>query len=111
MDDPYTKAEPPEFDEDQAQLVIGKQVLVGVTYCSREDEVLKLEQFHGTIVRASRKEGVIVQLSDGTERWLPPDLSKLEPACPGNYRLKSTGKTIVDPDYLSMWTVYPQKSL
>jgi hypothetical protein len=53
MDDPYTKPEPPEFDEDRARQVIGKQVLAGVTYCDRNKEVLKQEQFHGKIVNST----------------------------------------------------------
>jgi hypothetical protein len=47
-----------------------------------------------------------VQLSNGKKRWLPPDLSQLKPADPGNYRLKSTEEVVIDPDYLSVWTVY-----
>ncbi|MDR0274555.1 MAG: hypothetical protein LBI48_04280 [Burkholderiaceae bacterium] len=110
MNEPYANPEPPEFDEDRARQIIGKRVLVGVTYRDRDShEVLRLEQFHGVVARASRKGWIVVRWSDDTERSIPPDLSKLEPAASGNYRLKSTGEIVVDPDYLSVWTVYPKK--
>lgn len=100
----------PYFDEEEAKTIIGKHLLVGVTHCNHNEEVTGIEQFHGEIVRASREEGVVLRLSgSGEERWVPPDLSRLQPAAPGNYKLKGTGEIVVDPDLLSMWTVYPPK--
>ncbi|WP_234086326.1 hypothetical protein [Azonexus sp. R2A61] len=100
----------PYFDEEEAKAVIGKHLLVGVTHRNHSEEVTGLEQFHGEIIRASREEGIILRLSGSDkERWVPPDLSRLEPATPGNYRLKDSGEVVVDPDLLSTWTVYPPK--
>ena len=98
----------PYFDEEEAKAIIGKHLLVGVTRRNRNEEVTGVEQFHGEIIRASREEGIILRLSgSGEERWVPPDLSRLEQADPGEYRLKSTGEVVVNPDFLSTWTVYP----
>lgn len=98
----------PYFDEEEAKSVIGKRLLVGVTHRNRNDEITGIEQFHGEIIRASWKEGIILRLSgSGEERWVSPDLSRLEPAEPGNYTLKGSGEVVVDPDFLSTWTVYP----
>lgn len=99
---------PPEFDDEQARAVLGKRLLVGVTCRTRSDDVTRLEQFHGEILRASLEEDLILRVSGtGEERWLPPDLSRLEPAAPGRYTLKGSGEVVVDPDFLSTWTVYP----
>ena len=101
----------PYFDEKEAKAIIGKHLLVGVTHRNYSDEVTGVEQFHGEIIRASREEGIILRLSgSGEERWVPPDLSRLEQADPGEYRLKSTGEVVVNPDFLSTWTVYPPDS-
>ncbi len=98
---------PPAFDEDEALSVIGKRVLVGVTRRNHADEIEGYEQFHGEIVRAGR-EGIYLRIeATGEERWLPPDLSSLHTAKPGEYRLKSTGEIVVDPDFLATWTLYP----
>lgn len=98
----------PYFDEEEAKAVIGKHLLVGVTHRNRREEVTGVEQFHGEIIRATREEGIILRLNgSGEERWVPPDLSRLEPAAPGKYRLKGSDEVVVDPDLLSTWTVYP----
>ena len=100
----------PYFDEEEAKAIIGKRLLVGVTHCDSNEKITGLEQFHGEIVRASRDEGIILRLTGtGEERWVPPDLSRREPAAPGHYKLKGTGEVVVDPDFLSTWTVYPPK--
>jgi len=36
---------------------------------------------------------------------LPPDLGAFDRAQPGEYRLGTNGETVVDPDYVSTWTV------
>ena len=101
----------PYFDNDEAQGYIGKHILVGVTHRNHQDEITGIEQFHGEIIRASREEGIIIRLNGSTEeRWVPPDLTRLEPAPPGHYRLKATDEIVVDPDFLSSWTVYPPQT-
>jgi hypothetical protein len=97
-----------DYTEEQAHELLGKHVLVGVTHRSVNDEVVSLEQFHGVVDRINRAEGMVLKLSTGEERVIPPDLSRLEPAAAGNYRLKATGEVVVDPDFTAMWTVYPK---
>lgn len=100
----------PHFDEEEAKAIIGKHLLVGVTHRSYNEEITGIEQFHGEVIRASHEEGIILRLSgSGEERWVPPDLSRLEPAAPGNYKLKASGEVVVNPDFLSTWNVYPPK--
>ena len=96
-----------DFTAEQVYAVLGKRVLIGVTHRTLDDEVASLEEFHGVVVRVNLDEGLVLKLSTGSERTIPPDLSRLEPAFPGEYRLKSTGEVVVDPDFTAMWTVYP----
>ena len=97
-----------EFNNQQMRELIGKRVLVGITYRNMSDEVVSLEQFHGAIDRFSLDEGLVLKLSNGAERIIPPDLTRLETASPGEYRLKAKGETVVDPDFTAMWTIYPK---
>jgi len=100
----------PYFDENEAQILVGKRLLVGVTHRNHDEEVTRREQFHGEVVRATKSGGIILRLNDSTEeRALPPDLSVIEEADPGEYRLKSTGELVINPDYVATWTVYPAK--
>src|ERR1700745_2867573 len=81
---------------------VGKQLLVGITVTSAEGEFIYQEQFHGLIVAADEG-GVVVERADnGARVSLPPELTK---ASPGEYRLRSTGEVVVNPDYLAKWAL------
>jgi hypothetical protein len=98
-----------DFTPEQVASVIGKHLLVGLTHCSLDDQVVSIEQFHGIIDRVNLQEGLVLKLyGTGEERSLPPDLSRLEKADPGQYRLKATGEVVADPDFTLMWTIYPK---
>lgn len=97
------------FTAEQAAACVGKHLLVGITHRNLDGAVDSLEQFHGTIDRVNLREGLVLKLhGSGEEKHLPPDLSRLEPAEPGEYRLKTTGEVVLDPDLVVMWTLYPK---
>lgn len=79
---------------------IGKRLLVGITYEDRAGKLIRQEQFHGLIVEAGEG-GIVIERNDtGERKSLPPDLTE---ARPGEYRLRTTGEVVVDPDYLAKW--------
>jgi hypothetical protein len=87
---------------------LGKTVIIGLTYYREvhgEQELVEQRQVHGRIARVSYGEGVIIESENDTEYKLPPDLSLLEPAPPGEYEERSTGEVISNPDFITMWTV------
>jgi hypothetical protein len=94
-------------DDDFAKKLIGTHVLVGVTRVDHTGNVLAQEQFYGKVIRASVGEGVILMDAMGEERSLPLDQKAFKVAPPGEYRLRATGEVVVDPNWLSTWTVYP----
>jgi hypothetical protein len=97
------------MDEVLAKTMIGKVVLVSVTVRARDESILGEEQYFGTILRISEADGMIIRRGDTQEEmWLPPALDHYVPADPGEYRLRSTGQVVVDPDYLATWTRYPR---
>jgi hypothetical protein len=49
--------------------------------------------------------GLELELANGDREWLPPDVRPLEESPPGEYRLRSTGQVVEDPDYLCTWTI------
>ncbi len=94
------------FRDDEAARTIGKLVLVGVTYVDEAGELLEQVQFHGVVECAERDRGFAIRRADtGQLEWLPPDPQAFRPAEPGEYRLRSSGEVVVDPDFLSTWTV------
>ncbi|MDB5430751.1 MAG: hypothetical protein JWP35_1867 [Caulobacter sp.] len=95
------------WDAPLAQTLVGKTVLIGITYVDASGAILRLKEFHGVIAEADPKKGIRVELagkSAGQTYWLPPDTRGLHPAAPGEYRLKSTGEIVIDPDFTTEWT-------
>jgi hypothetical protein len=95
-----------DIDEKLVASLLGKQVLVGLTYLERGG-TKTLKQVHGPILRVNRKEGVVIGLPDGSEFSLPPDLSAYKVAKPGTYTLSTTGEIVTDPDLICTWVVNP----
>jgi hypothetical protein len=98
----------PPFDDVFARDLVGKYVLVGVTVRDKRGELRRHEQFHGTVISADAVAGVSLSLSGsrtGETKWLPPATHVYSPAPKGEYRLKSTGEVVVDPDYTSQWVL------
>jgi hypothetical protein len=83
----------------------GKRVLIGMTYLDYDETLIKQEQFHGIILRVD-DDAIAVKLADsGEEFTLPPDLTALEVARKGEYRLHPSNEIVVDPDFLVTWTM------
>jgi hypothetical protein len=101
----------PTWDEARADGLIGKIVLLGLTFATADGEVIDQVQRHGVVEQADAETGIAVRLVGPGQVWdgevyvLPPDLRPLMEAAPGSYRLRSTGETIVDPDFTSTWEI------
>jgi hypothetical protein len=95
----------PQLDESKAKDYVGKTVLLGVTYIDHEEQQTGQRQWYGVITEVSNAKGIVITFKNDTNYCaLPPDLSALRPAKPGEYRLRSTGEVITDPDFLTTWT-------
>ena len=98
--------ERPPYWAARAESLVGKTVLVGLTFVNAQDKAVEQRQYHGLIESADERDGFAVRRADtGELEWLPPDLRAFETAAPGEYRLRSTGEVVVDPDLLSTWTI------
>jgi hypothetical protein len=61
------------FDSDFARTLIGKRLLVGVTYVSQETgELLEQVQFHGPVEVADER-GIAIRRGVDDLFWMPPD--------------------------------------
>lgn len=100
-----TTSDSPPFDVQIASQLIGKRVSIGLTYVETGQDD-RHEQKLGVVEDVSEG-GVTVRLSDGGTDSLPPDLRPWQSAPPGEYRLRSTGEVVVDPDFIANWRVTP----
>jgi hypothetical protein len=104
----------PEWDDEFARTLIGRRVLVGITYRRRgDDSIVRLEQVYGVVRAVDRSRGITVVLEGalaGQTRVLPPANNTFEPAPAGTYRLKTTGESVEDPDFTAMWDIFEPAS-
>lgn len=88
--------------------LIGRTIIIGITHLDANDELIEQIQMHGVISEATSK-GIVIRLSTGDDYKLPPDYGSIKKAPSGEYRFRSTGETVVDPDYMTTWTIHEQK--
>jgi hypothetical protein len=99
----------PSMTESEAQKYIGKYILVGITQEDAFGKVTGQFQVHG-VIELVAPDGVTIALRgtrQGEYYVIPPVLSDLDPAEPGEYRLHSTGELVIDPDYMTSFTITP----
>lgn len=84
--------------------ILGKILLVGITYYTHDEQYIEQKQFWGTVISAN-EQGVVVKQCSGELLPLPPDLSSTEKAALGEYTLRTTGEVVVNPDYLATWSL------
>jgi len=98
----------PPFDVDQAKAMVGKVVLIMMTYRDHLAELIEYKQMHGRIVNVDAKRGFEVRLAGsrhGETIMLPPDMRSFHKLQPGEYRESITGETVLNPDFMISWVV------
>ncbi|WP_020180938.1 hypothetical protein [Methylopila sp. M107] len=94
------------WDAEIADQLIGKYALVGVMWTDASGD--RREQYHGRIVSADPAKGIEIACEGfykGETFVLPPSTDSLGTAQPGEYRLRATGETVINPDVLSTWRI------
>ena len=100
---------PPPWDQEEADGLVGQLLLAGITYVAADGKTVTSQvQCWGRIVSA--EPGGIKMTCEG-KVWsgetisLPPHLAAFRTANPGEYKLRSTGETVVNPDITTSWTI------
>jgi hypothetical protein len=98
-----------KWDPRKAAGLVGSLVLVGITYTRPDGEVRATVEAYGVVVSANEINGISIEAHG--ETWngqtfaMPPSPNAFFRASPGEYRLKTTGEVVVDPDYTTTWTI------
>ncbi len=96
------------WDEALAQWLVGKYVLVGLTYVDQNGEVISKAEVHGRVKSADRLSNIVLDRTgqnDDLDFKLPPDTAVFGPGGPGEYRLHSSGEVVKNPDALATWVI------
>ncbi len=86
--------------------LIGKVLLIGLSYYSPDGGFIEDKQLYGRVTESDDSCITITQ-TNGEEFSIPPDLSAIEKAAPGDYTLRSTNEVVRNPDYLASYSVTP----
>ena len=90
--------------------IVGKHLLVGLTYLDNNGQVKKQLQLHGTILEISETT-VIFERADGGGTFSIPFDGEFESANPEDlYTLSSTGEEVRGVELLSSWTISAPKN-
>ena len=92
------------FDPRRARWLLGKRVIVGLTYVASDGSTERQSQFCGVVVGADASV-ISLERAEGTRFTLPPATGAFRYARRGEYRLRATGEVIVDPDATASWVV------
>ena len=102
---PIFTAPPREhWDEDFAQALIGKTLMLGLTFLDDDGEVLERQQFFGVVIEANDQAGIVLDLlgeQDGDIYTLPPQTSAITATPLGVTTL--TGEA---PDFVVNWAIH-----
>ncbi|MGR4871313.1 hypothetical protein ACIPRI_20920 [Variovorax sp. LARHSF232] len=104
--------EEPPWDASLAKTLPGQLVLVGLAYFETDaEEPFEQQQLFGRVVAADERKGILLSLEGrrtGEEFNLPPDTRSFRQAGPGEYRLRTTGETVVNPDFTVTFSIRKQ---
>ena len=93
-----------EYTSD-AQPQIGDRILVRFNFCDEQGNVVEEQQFKGTIDSITEEEVVLTHPENGKKVTLPPHFGSYIRPEAGTYQLPSTGETMMNPDYITEWTL------
>ena len=93
--------------DERFRALVGKRLLLGFTFKDREGNVLKHAQHTGWITHASEEYIEFEDDETGQSMTIPPVLDNITPLAPGTYRLRSSGRIVVDPDLYATYDIYP----
>lgn len=100
------------WDATLATTLPGKMVLVGLAYFEvGAEEPFEQQQLFGRVVHADECNGILLSLEGqraGEQFNLPPDTRSFREAQPGDYRLRTTGEVVVDPDFTVTFSIQKQ---
>ncbi len=86
---------------------IGKHLLVGLTYLNEDETVSQIIQLHGVIIEIKDNTIFFERADNGETFTIPFDSKSIKRSQPGAvYKLKSTGESVEDVDFLCSFTIH-----
>lgn len=93
--------------------LIGKVLLVGISYFAADGLFTEQKQFYGKVTSAGRDQGIVLALEGsplGEQFALTIDTRSVSYAAVGEYRLRSTDEVVINPDFTATYNVHSNAS-
>ncbi|HVK53740.1 MAG TPA: hypothetical protein VM532_01805 [Burkholderiales bacterium] len=88
---------------------LGKTILIGLTVLASDNSVIGKIETHGVITKLEGEYLVIKRSNDQPDFRLPFAPNYISSATPGEYRLRTTGEVVTNPDFLTTWDIHAGK--
>jgi hypothetical protein len=92
------------------QFLKGKVFLIGITFVDKEGELIEHYQTHGTVQELTDAGIFRIRRSDGSIFQLPYDKDTITKMEDGEYREKTSGEIIKNPDYMMTWEIVTSRT-
>ncbi len=82
-----------------------KVFLIGLSFVDKNGNLVDQYQTHGTIIELTDDGLFKIKREDNSIFQMPYDKNTIKKADKGEYREKSTGQIIINPDYIMTWEI------
>ena len=90
---------------EQLSVMVGRRLLVGITFLDESGNVTNAQQFCGRVLEVADGVVVVERPGEPEPAVLPADVAAYRKAQSGRYTLRDTGQIVIDPDFVSTWQV------
>ncbi|GLY14769.1 hypothetical protein LWF15_05460 [Kineosporia rhizophila] len=90
---------------EQLSVMVGRRLLVGITFLDESGNVTNAQQFCGRVLEVADGVVVVERPGEPEPAVLPADVAAYRKAQTGRYTLRDTGQIVIDPDFVSTWQV------
>lgn len=90
---------------EQLSALVGQRLLVGLSYVRPDGDPLSSIQFCGRVLEVGDGVVVVANPEAAEPVVLPADPACFTPGTPGRYTLRHSGEIVVDPDFVTTWTI------
>ena len=96
--------------EELQEFIKGKHLLIGLTFIGENGKVVEQYQTNGTVEALTDDRLFKILRNDGSVFQLPYDRETIRKAEKGEYRERTTGQIVTDPDFIVTWEIIIKKN-
>jgi hypothetical protein len=88
----------------------GKVFVIGLTFVDKDGQLIEQYQTHGTVIELTNNGLLRIERQDNSIFQVPYHKKTIVKARKGEYRERTTGEIITNPDFLMTWEITVEKN-